>query len=79
MGGLFTASVRAPIVGVVLTLELTGSYALALPLLATCLAANLSAQWLGGRPIYEQLLDRTLQQAGLQRRPAAASHDTGLA
>lgn len=79
MGGLFTASVRAPVVGVVLTLELTGSYALALPLLGTCLAANLSAQWLGGRPIYEQLLDRTLQQAGLQRRPASASHNTGLA
>jgi len=79
MGGLFTASVRAPIVGVALTLELTGSYALALPLLATCLAANLSAQWLGGKPIYEQLLDRTLQQAGLQRRPTAASHNTGLA
>lgn len=63
MGGLFTASVRAPIVGVVLTLELTGSYQLAMPLLTTCLVANLSAQWLGGRPIYEELLDRTLRQA----------------
>ncbi|MFC5384949.1 H(+)/Cl(-) exchange transporter ClcA [Aquamicrobium segne] len=62
MGGLFTASVRAPIVGIVLTLELTGAYQLTMPLLATCLVANLVAQWLGGKPIYEQLLERTLQQ-----------------
>lgn len=64
MGGLFTASVRSPIVGVVLTLELTGAYVLALPLLATCLVANLVARWLGGKPIYEQLLARTLEAAG---------------
>lgn len=66
MGGLFTASVRAPVVGIVLTLELTGSYVLAVPLLTTCLVANLTAQWLGGKPIYEELLDRTLKQAGFQ-------------
>ncbi|MFC0245569.1 H(+)/Cl(-) exchange transporter ClcA [Falsochrobactrum ovis] len=63
MGGLFTASVRAPLVGIILTVELTGSYELIMPLIATCLAANLSAQLRGGRPIYEQLLDRTLTQA----------------
>lgn len=79
MGGLFTASVRAPIVGVALTLELTGSYNQALPLLATCLLANLTAQWLGGRPIYEQLLDRTLAQAGIQRKVQPPSQVTGLA
>lgn len=77
MGGLFTASVRAPLVGMVLTLELTGAYELALPLMATCLIANLAAQWLGGKPIYEQLLDRTLLLAELQssadnaRKPCA--------
>lgn len=65
MGGLFTASVRSPMVGVVLTLELTGAYEVAMPLLATCLFANLAAQWLGGKPIYEQLLDRTLVLAGI--------------
>lgn len=63
MGGLFTASVRAPLVGIILTVELTGSYELIMPLIATCLAANLTAQLCGGRPIYEQLLDRTLAQA----------------
>lgn len=63
MGGLFTASVRSPIVGVALTLELTGSYALALPLMVTCAAAELVAQTCGGRPIYTQLLERTLALA----------------
>ncbi len=62
MGGLFTASVRSPLVGVVLTLELTGAWSLALPLLATCLLADLVAWWLGGKPIYEALLERTLAQ-----------------
>ena len=63
MGGLFTASVRSPMVGVVLTVELTGAYAHTVPLLATCLAASLVANWLGGKPIYEQLLARTLEDA----------------
>jgi len=68
MGGLFTASVRSPLVGVVLTLELTGAYTLAVPLLATSLVANLVAWSLGGRPIYEQLLARTLSLSGIADR-----------
>lgn len=67
MGGLFAASVRAPIVGVALTVELTGSYSLVLPVMVTCLTADIFAQWCGGRPIYAQLLDRTLASAGIQR------------
>jgi len=66
MGGLFTASVRSPMVGVVLTLELTGAYEVTLPLVATCLFASLAAQWLDGRPVYEQLLDRTLASADIK-------------
>ena len=78
MGGLFTASVRAPIVGAALTLELTGSYALALPLMVTCVVAGLVAQWCGGRPIYTQLLERTLAQAGIAP-PREPPQRTGLA
>lgn len=78
MGALFTASVRAPMVGVVLTLELTGAYEILLPVLVTCLVANVTAEWLGGRPIYEQLLDRTLERAGIER-PAPDRDTTGLA
>ncbi|EEE43849.2 Chloride channel protein EriC [Roseibium alexandrii DFL-11] len=64
MGGFFAASVRAPLVGVVLVMELTGAYALILPVLVTCTVAALTAHHLGGRPIYEQLLERTLRLAG---------------
>ena len=78
MGGLFTASVRAPIVGVALTLELTGSYVLAVPLMATCVTADLVAQWSGGRPIYTQLLERTLARAGVAAKPQRPDA-TGLA
>ncbi|MFD1197771.1 H(+)/Cl(-) exchange transporter ClcA [Brucella gallinifaecis] len=79
MGGLFTASVRAPVVGIVLTLELTGAYGMAMPLIATCLTANLIAQWIGGKPIYEELLDRTLAQAGIKPKVRTEESQTGLA
>ena len=55
MGGFFAASVRAPLVGVVLVMELTGAYALIMPVLVTCTTASLTAHHLGGSPIYEQL------------------------
>jgi CIC family chloride channel protein len=71
MGGLFAATVRAPLVGVVLLAELTGAYTVLLPALVTCIFANFVAEWLGGKPIYEVLLDRTLRLAG-QARPAVA-------
>jgi len=64
MGGFFAASVRAPLVGVVLVMELTGAYALIMPVLVTCTTASLAAHHFGGRPIYEQLLERTLRLAG---------------
>ncbi|UOM37295.1 H(+)/Cl(-) exchange transporter ClcA [Acuticoccus sp. I52.16.1] len=71
MGGLFSATVRAPLVGVVLIAELTGDYGAFVPAIVTCLFANLVADRLGGRPIYEVLLERTLRLAG--DAPAAAA------
>jgi CIC family chloride channel protein len=69
MGGLFSATVRAPLVGVVLVIELTGAFELSMELMVTCVTAHVVAQWLGGRPIYEQLLERSMRLAGHTRRP----------
>jgi len=60
MAALFTGSIRAPVTGLLLMLEMSGSYALVLPLLATCLAAEFVAGELGGKPIYSALLERDL-------------------
>jgi CIC family chloride channel protein len=73
MGGLFSATIRAPLVGVVLVVELTGGYTLILPVIVTCVTAHVVAQWLHGRPIYEVLLERSLRLAG--QVPRARSTD----
>ena len=60
MGALFAASVRAPLTGIVLVLEMTDNYQLILPMIITCLGATLLAQFLGGKPLYSSILSRTL-------------------
>ncbi|WP_336777470.1 H(+)/Cl(-) exchange transporter ClcA [Pantoea sp. USHLN256] len=60
MGALFAASVRAPLTGIVLVLEMTNNYQLILPMIITCLGATLAAQFFGGKPLYSSLLARTL-------------------
>jgi CIC family chloride channel protein len=69
MGGLFSGTIRAPLVGVVLVVELTGAYELILPIIVTCVTAHVVAQALGGRPIYEVLLERSLRLDGRTPRP----------
>ncbi len=61
MGGLFAATVRAPLTGVVLVAELTSSFELLPAMILTCMTASITAQSLGSRPIYESLLTRTLE------------------
>ncbi|WP_322997209.1 MULTISPECIES: H(+)/Cl(-) exchange transporter ClcA [Pseudomonadota] len=60
MGALFAATVRAPITGILLVLEMTDNYQLILPMIITCLGATIVAQYLGGRPLYTVLLEKTL-------------------
>lgn len=66
MGALFTATVRAPITGIALAIELTANYQQILPLLA-CASATIAAELLGGQPIYAVLLRRTLARDPVPR------------
>jgi len=68
MGGLFVATVRAPITGILLVIEMTSNYQMILPLIVTCLGATMVAHSLGGHPIYAQLLERTLKLSMRQKR-----------
>ena len=65
MGALFAATVRAPLTGTVLVLEMTASYTLLLPMIITCLGATIVAQWLGGRPLYTVLMEKILERNGI--------------
>jgi CIC family chloride channel protein len=55
MAALFTAVVRAPVTGIILAIELTGSFVLLLPMLAACFASMVVPTLLGEPPIYESL------------------------
>ncbi|SQD80308.1 H(+)/Cl(-) exchange transporter ClcA [Moritella yayanosii] len=61
MGALFAATVRAPVTGIILVVEMTDNYALILPLLMTCLGATFIAQALGGKPLYSELLKLSIR------------------
>ena len=60
MGALFASTVRAPLTGIALSLELTHNYTLILPLILTVGTATVIAELLGGKPIYSLLLQRSL-------------------
>lgn len=62
MAAFFSATVRAPLTGIALAIELTGDFGLILPLLLVCIASTFVAEALGGRPIYELLLERSLRR-----------------
>ncbi|MBC3887837.1 ClC family H(+)/Cl(-) exchange transporter [Acetobacterium paludosum] len=64
MAGYFAAIVRAPITGIVLITEMTGSFDHLLALSVVVITAELTAGLLHGRPIYDALLDRILEKRG---------------
>ena len=55
MAAFFTGVVRAPVTGVVLITEMTGSFTLLLPMLAACYAAMLVPTLFKNAPIYDSL------------------------
>ena len=61
MAAFFGAVVRAPVTGIILVIEMTGSFSLFLPMLGACFTAMVVPTLLGNEPIYESLRDRTLR------------------
>ena len=60
MAGFFAAIVRAPITGIILICELTGSFTQLLSVTLVSLIAYVIADLLKSKPIYEQLLERMI-------------------
>lgn len=60
MVGMFTGIVRAPITGIVLIVEMSGSLSQLLSLTVVAVTAYAAADSLGVKPVYDLLLDRLL-------------------
>ena len=60
MAGYFSAIVRAPITGIILISEMTGTFSNLLALSMVSLVAYMTAEVLKGGPIYEQLTERLI-------------------
>ncbi|UMB70616.1 ClC family H(+)/Cl(-) exchange transporter [Mycobacterium paraterrae] len=63
MAAFFTASVHAPVTGLILATEMTGNTNQLPPMLAACAVAMLVAVAIRSRPIYDRLADRAAQAA----------------
>ena len=61
MAACFTAIVRSPLTGVVLLLEMTGSWTLILPMMAASVTAYTIPELLGNAPIYDSLRERDIE------------------
>jgi len=57
MAAFFTAVVRAPMTGIVLVIEMTGSFKLLLPMLSACFGAMVVTTLLREPPIYDSLAE----------------------
>ncbi|MCF6168300.1 H(+)/Cl(-) exchange transporter ClcA [Lutibacter sp.] len=60
MAGIFASTVRAPLTGLVLAVEMTLNFELILPLIITTITASVITVLLGNKPIYATLLKRTI-------------------
>ncbi len=67
MAGIFASTVRAPLTGLVLAVEMTSNYELILPLIITTVTASVVTAQLGNEPIYTTLLKRTLANSSIKK------------
>ena len=70
MSALLAGSVRAPLTGVVLIVEMTGEYGLLYSLLVAAFASSLTAEALRDTPIYDALMERDLHMSGAEVHPS---------
>jgi CIC family chloride channel protein len=61
MAAFFTGAVRAPLTGMVLVTEMTGSIEMLLPMVGACFLAMLVPSLLGDPPIYDSLRKHTVR------------------
>lgn len=62
MAAYFSSVVKSPVTGSILILEMTGSFQHMLALLVVSLTAYVISDLTGGRPVYDELLDRALSK-----------------
>ncbi len=86
MAGMFTAIVRAPLTGIILIVEMSGSFSQLLGLTVVSVVAYMVANACRSKPVYDSLLERitpkvvhgenegTLYEFALQTGSAADSH-----
>lgn len=69
MAGYFTAIVRAPLTGIILIFEMTGSVSQMLSLSIISIVAYIVANLMRSEPIYESLLSSLLRRSGRETAP----------
>ncbi len=75
MAGYFAAIVRAPLTGIILIFEMTGTYSYLLSLSVVTIVAYIAATFLRSKPIYESLLERLLEKQGtVMTEPDMVNH-----
>lgn len=76
MAAMFSSSVRAPITGTVLIMEMTSSYQQLLTLAIAAMLAFVVAEFCESKPIYEELLNRMLNQSKPKEELLSKRHVT---
>ena len=62
MTGMFSGIVRAPITGIILVAEMSGSLTQFIGLVIVSIVAALTANMLGSKPVYDELLENMLRE-----------------
>lgn len=69
MAGYFTAIVKAPITGIILITEMTGSFSHLLSISVVSITAYVVTEMLASKPIYELLLERMIKKGTSSFKP----------